>query len=77
MKKTIKSIGQKRIAAVMTVMIVLASQFSFSQDPGGGPDGPPPAVPFDDYLNVILLVVGVLLTVFVLKTRTLVKNYKA
>ncbi len=76
MVQKIKSIGQKRIATIMTILIVLASQFSFSQDPGGGPDGPPPAVPFDDYLNIILLVVGIVLTILVLKTRNLVKNIK-
>ena len=36
-------------------------------DPGGNPDGnPPAAVPFDDNLNIILIAVGVILGAIVL-----------
>ncbi len=69
MKKTIKSIGQKKITAIITVLIVLSSQFSFSQDPGGGPDGPPPAVPLDDYLLIILAAIGLVVAYFFIKSR--------
>lgn len=49
----------------------------FSQDPGGSPDGPPPAVPIDDHLNLILAALGVLFALFTmwkLKHRSAAKN---
>ncbi len=48
----------KQVGAVLFFLLV--AQFGFAQDPGGGPDGPPPAVPFDDYLNIILAAVGII-----------------
>ncbi len=48
----------KQVGAVLFFLLI--AQFGFAQDPGGGPDGPPPAVPFDDYLNIILAAVGII-----------------
>ncbi len=47
--------------------MVLISTYGFSQDPGGSPDGPPPAVPFEDYMHLILLAVGAAFALFTIK----------
>lgn len=63
-------------AALRILAFVLFTILSFqamSQDPGGNPDGPPPAVPFDDYLLPILLVAGLGL-VFLLFRKMKVKK---
>lgn len=70
MKSTIKKAvkGTMKLS-VGTLVLLMLSVAAFSQDPGGGPDGPPPAVPFDDYLLVILGVVGIIFTYFFLKSK--------
>lgn len=45
---------------------ILISVNAYSQDPGGSPDGPPPAVPIDDYMNLILSVIGVIFALFII-----------
>lgn len=52
---------------ILGCMMLIFSTAGFSQDPGGGPDGPPPAVPFDDYLLPIVVVVGLVVTFFAFK----------
>lgn len=47
--------------------MLLISVKGFSQDPGDTPDGPPPAVPLDDYLLPILLAAGAILVFFVFR----------
>ena len=48
-------------------MLLLSSK-GFSQDPGGNPDGPPPAVPLNDYyLEIMLFAVGAVLAFFVFR----------
>lgn len=69
-----KALNLKSIYTVVMICMMLSlTTVGFSQDPGGGPDGPPPAVPFDDYLLPIILVLGSIVSFFVfrkLKTST-------
>lgn len=51
---------------MITLMLLLSAK-GFSQDPGGNPDGPPPAVPFDDYYGLILVVAGAIFALFVIR----------
>lgn len=69
MKKLLSVLKGTRKARVATLIAVLllASIKGFSQDPGDSPDGPPPAVPFDDYLLPILLVAGILIAFYTLR----------
>ena len=51
--------------AVISVMIPF---ISFAQDPGGNPDGnPPPVVPFDDNMNLVLIGAGIVFAVVIFK----------
>ena len=54
-------------AIAMVLIVVMACVPAFSQDPGGNPDGPPPAVPFEDFMHLGLLAVGVVLALVVIK----------
>ena len=63
MKKA-KFLQQIMRPAVMLLCMVLLSQAGFSQDPGDNPDGPPPAVPFEDYMHLILIAAGAILAFF-------------
>ena len=51
----------------MVVCMLLLAHAGFSQDPGDNPDGPPPAVPFEDYVPLILLVAGSVFALFTIK----------
>ena len=66
MKKA-KFLQQIMRPAVMLLCMVLLSQAGFSQDPGDNPDGPPPAVPFEDYMHLILIAAGAILALVVIK----------
>lgn len=70
----------KKLASTLTVLfersksiclaVALTLLFSvngFSQDPGGSPDGPPPAVPFNDYYHWILIAIGAIFALFVIR----------
>ena len=52
---------------LMLAVMIFATVSGFSQDPGGSPDGPPPAVPFEDYMHLILLAVGAVFALFTIK----------
>ncbi len=52
---------------LILAILILTSVTGFSQDPGGSPDGPPPAVPFEDYMHLILLAVGAVFALFTIK----------
>lgn len=52
---------------MMMVCMLLLAKAGFSQDPGDSPDGPPPAVPFEDYMHLILLAVGAVFALFTIK----------
>ena len=52
---------------LMLVIMVLVCQAGFSQDPGDNPDGPPPAVPIEDYMHLIILAVGAVFALFTIK----------
>lgn len=54
-------------ASIMALGMLILSLPGFSQDPGGSPDGPPPAVPFEDYMHLILLGIGAVFALVVLK----------
>ena len=58
MKTTLK------FALALTGLVML-SNVAYSQDPGGSPDGPPPAVPIEDHMNLILAVIGVVFALFI------------
>jgi hypothetical protein len=47
--------------------MLLLTKAGFSQDPGDNPDGPPPAVPFEDYMHLILLAAGAIFALFTIK----------
>ncbi len=65
--------GVKRL--VTSLCLLLLSTAAFSQDPGGSPDGPPPAVPFDDYLHLILIALGLVFALFTIsRVNRLVAN---
>ena len=66
MKLSEKYTAVKRVA-ILFFLIVLATGTAYSQDPGGSPDGPPPAVPFDDYLHLFPILAGLMLTFFVIR----------
>jgi hypothetical protein len=52
---------------VMIICMVLLTKAGFSQDPGDNPDGPPPVVPFEDYMHLILLAAGAIFALFTIK----------
>ncbi len=54
-------------SSCLMVALFLVSIKGFSQDPGGNPDGPPPAVPFEHYYSWILIAVGAILALVVIK----------
>ena len=56
-----------RVVYLLVSMLLAFTPKGFSQDPGDNPDGPPPAVPFDDYLLPLLIVGGVILAFFVIR----------
>jgi hypothetical protein len=59
---------QKQVKSMLLVlMMVVLSLKGYSQDPGDNPDGPPPAVPLDDYLLPIILAAGAILAFFVFR----------
>ena len=69
-KETMQSLIKRNLKAVLILLItVLPATAGFSQDPGGNPDGPPPAVPFDDYMNLIIVAAGVIMAIFILYKR--------
>ena len=63
MKAVIKNLRP----VIMLVCMLLLTKLGFSQDPGDNPDGPPPAVPFEDYMHLILLAAGALFALFTIK----------
>ena len=67
MKSIKNSVARNLKIVCATICFLLTVTIGFSQDPGGGPDGPPPAVPFDDYLYLILGAVGIVLTYVTLR----------
>jgi hypothetical protein len=52
---------------LLIAFFMLASTVGFSQDPGDNPDGPPPAVPIEDYMHLIIIAAGVIFALFKLK----------
>ena len=58
---------QSLYTIVLVCALLVLSNVGFSQDPGGGPDGPPPAVPFDDYLLPIVLFLGTIVSFIAFK----------
>ena len=69
MQRDFKSVVRKLQIVLVSFVLVLISQVGYSQDPGGGRDGPPPAVPFDDYLLWILVFMGVVFTYILFKRK--------
>ncbi len=69
MQRQLKNVVKKLQIVLVSFVLVLISQVVYSQDPGGGPDGPPPAVPFDDYLLLILVFIGVVFTYILFKRK--------
>lgn len=66
----IKSFFSKQVTRFMGLVLLMISVLTtgvHAQDPGGNPDGPPPAVPFDDYLLPILLIAGAVFGLFIIK----------
>ena len=62
-----KAIAKKYLRQVIALMgMLLLTTAIFSQDPGGNPDGPPPAVPFDDYMNLIIVAAGIIFAGYLL-----------
>lgn len=60
-------IAKSKYFGMVALMLLLSSK-GFSQDPGGNPDGPPPAVPLNDYyLEIMLIAVGAVLAFFVFR----------
>ena len=43
------------------IIMVLLTFNGFSQDPGDTPDGAPPAVPFEDYMHLIIIAIGAII----------------
>ena len=64
---TIAKLQEKFKSIFIVIAMLLISVKGFSQDPGDTPDGPPPAVPLDDYLLPILLAAGAILVFFVFR----------
>jgi hypothetical protein len=58
---------RKAKSICLVLALFLLTFKGFSQDPGDNPDGPPPAVPFDDYLLPILLVAGAVVAFYAIK----------
>ncbi len=58
-----KSALRFALALMGTVMLSFGA---FSQDPGGSPDGPPPAVPIEDHMNLILAGIGVVFALVII-----------
>lgn len=58
---------QKGKTLCFVIGMLLLSAPGFSQDPGGSPDGPPPAVPFEDYYHLILIAAGSIFSLLVIK----------
>jgi hypothetical protein len=63
-KQTMRQIMKPML---MLLVMVLASKLGFSQDPGDNPDGPPPAVPFEDYMHLYLLAAGAILALITIR----------
>lgn len=63
MKVTLK----KLTPVLMVALMLLLSKAGFSQDPGDSPDGPPPAVPFEDYMHLFLIAAGAILAFITIK----------
>lgn len=51
---------------LLTVLFI-NSIAAFCQDPGGSPDGPPPAVPFEDYMHFVLIALGAIFAFYTIK----------
>lgn len=61
---------KKHLKTYIAVLVMfLSSNYCFSQDPGGNPDGPPPAVPLDDYMHLIIIGAGLVFAAVVLYKR--------
>ena len=60
--------------ALLLACMVLLSIAGFSQDPGDNPDGPPPAVPFEDYMHLYILAAGAILAFVTLRKARASKN---
>ena len=71
-----KSIKKTLKPALLLLSFVLAANAAFCQDPGGNPDGPPPAVPFDDYLYIVLIVLGAVFSLFAIKKLQRARSLK-
>lgn len=59
----------KVIFTVMLMVMMLLSVSVFAQDPGGNPDGNPPAVPMEDYLLPVLAGLGLIVAFIFLRKR--------
>ena len=57
----------KLVKLFSVALMLLVSNAGFSQDPGGNPDGPPPAVPFSDYMHILLIIAGAIFSFWVIK----------
>ena len=58
----------KKYRTILLLAVLISTSIAgFSQDPGGSPDGPPPAVPFEDYMHLILLAVGAVFALLTIK----------
>ena len=64
---TFNGLLKKAKSFCLAIGMLLLSAQGFSQDPGGSPDGPPPAVPFNDYYHLILIAVGGIFALLVIK----------
>ena len=62
----LKKISTYRPLIILAVFLML-SIAGFSQDPGDNPDGPPPAVPFEDYMHLIIIAAGAIFAFFTIK----------
>ena len=52
--------------ALALIGLIMLSNLAYSQDPGGSPDGPPPAVPIEDHMNLILASIGIVFAIFII-----------
>lgn len=69
-----KSILKNLKPALLLLSLTMAANAAFCQDPGGNPDGPPPAVPFDDYLYIVLIILGAVFALFAIKKLQRVRS---
>lgn len=67
MMKLLSKYNAVKSIVILFGLTILATGTAYSQDPGGSPDGPPPAVPFDDYLHFLPILAGLVLTFFVIR----------